>query len=152
MCEPGGNRMVIQWCGCLVWCQIISGHCAAPHSSKSYFYSLVHKRLHLLHEMICAQASKRAGPSLLCAPLRPVNLSWSGFVVNGVGWVCRLLPWTRRCSLSEEPISLDRISEQLSSGLDAGQACLVSNQPEQILSDISFLHLIPETGLCPPLV
>lgn len=42
-------------------------------------------------------------------------------------------------------------SSRRSRSLDAGQARVVSNQPEQILSDISVLHLIPETGLCPPL-
>lgn len=82
-------------------------------------------------------------------------LWWLTLVKRGVWILPQLAPSLRashRCDLNEEPINLDHISEVRSSGLDTGQTRLMSNQPEQILSDISFLHLIPETGLCPLLV
>lgn len=82
-------------------------------------------------------------------------LWWLTLVKRRVWILPQLAPSLRashRCDLNEEPINLDHISEVRSSGLDTGQTRLMSNQPEQILSDISFLHLIPETGLCPLLV
>lgn len=100
-------------------------------------------------------------PFIILSPDFESKRVWAFFlwcltlVKRGVWILPQLAPSLRashRCDLNEEPINLDHISEVRSSGLDTGQTRLMSNQPEQILSDISFLHLIPETGLCPLLV
>lgn len=119
-----------------------------------------HYPLYNLYAKVQGHRTKPRSISIICCPLNS-NLRWFVRVCVDWHWLSVLdespsagsFPKRVGAHHGEELISVDHISElQRSSGLDAGQACLVSNQPEQILSDVSFFHLIPETGLCPPLV